>query len=108
MGKLYQRLANHDWYYEYSDDSRVWRRGRQREQALQRELEEARCPYPMHEIRMTVHKMIFEQFELDEDGKYYRQPRQKWVAGARAQDLITQARADEIENWLFKADEDRS
>jgi|MDTB01.2.fsa_nt_gb hypothetical protein len=103
MATLFERLANHDWYFEYSDDQRVWRRGRQKLKELRRDLEGIGCPYSLGEIRMTVHKMIFEDFALEDDGKYYRQPREKYVAGARAQDLITRAKADEVEAWLRRA-----
>ena len=27
MDKLIELLRNHDWYFEYSDDHKVWQRG---------------------------------------------------------------------------------
>ena len=27
LNEFYTVLANHDWYYQYSDDHRVWRNG---------------------------------------------------------------------------------
>ena len=29
-----KRLSNHDWTFEYSDDGRVWRRGKEQQSAL--------------------------------------------------------------------------
>jgi len=28
LPEFYSMLANHDWYFEYSDDHKVWSRGR--------------------------------------------------------------------------------
>ena len=27
IGEYFNRLSNHDWYYDYSDDHSVWKRG---------------------------------------------------------------------------------
>ena len=99
---LFQRLKNHDWYYGYSDDHRVWQRGRQRQQELIRDLEGMGCPYTLSEIRMTVLDMIAEDFAEEGDtGYWYRQPRKyKNVAGVLRTSLIERARADEITRWF--------
>ena len=108
MATLLERLTNHDWYYAYSDDHRVWKRGRQRQQALQLELEEARCPYTMSEIRMTVHKMILEDFVEEQPNRWYRHPRKyKNVAPAQRSGLIERARASEITEWFENFDANR-
>jgi hypothetical protein len=30
LNEFYKMLAGHDWYYQYSDDHGVWRRGQDR------------------------------------------------------------------------------
>jgi hypothetical protein len=34
FSKFIADLANHDWYYDYSDDASVWRQGQARQKAL--------------------------------------------------------------------------
>lgn len=34
---FYDDLVHHDWYYEYSDDGRVWRQGRADKERLEAE-----------------------------------------------------------------------
>jgi len=103
---LFQRLKNHDWFYGYSDDHRVWRRGRQRQKELARDLEGMNCPYNLAEIRMTVQDMILEDFaEEGDSGYWYRQPRKhKNVAGVLKTSLIERARANEITRWFKEID----
>ncbi len=31
-------LSNHDWYYMYSDDHKVWKRGRDQAEEIQRQM----------------------------------------------------------------------
>lgn len=31
---FYNLLANHDWYYEYSDDYSKWKRGKEQEKEI--------------------------------------------------------------------------
>ncbi len=51
---LWTRLAQHDWFYMFSDDHRYWSAGFFSSQRLQDELDELRCPYPMEHLRQTV------------------------------------------------------
>ena len=103
---LFQRLANHDWHFEYSDDHRVWKRGREKQQELKRDLKGMNCPFNLAEIRMAATGMILEDFAQDGDtGYYYRSPRKyKNVAGVLKTSLIERARANEIKRW-FDANE---
>lgn len=34
LAKFYDQLANHDWRYEWSDDYRVWSKGRDEKERL--------------------------------------------------------------------------
>lgn len=36
LSKYYDMLANHDWYYDYSDDHSVWQKGRDASSQLRR------------------------------------------------------------------------
>ena len=33
--EYFKKLQSHDWYYDYSDDNRVWEKGRRESQRLQ-------------------------------------------------------------------------
>jgi len=39
MDKLIKLLRNHDWYFEYSDDHKVWQRGVMQRAAINAEAE---------------------------------------------------------------------
>ena len=36
LKEYYRQLTWHDWFYEYSDDHSVWRRGNEKERELMR------------------------------------------------------------------------
>ena len=38
LAELAQKLQYHDWYYNYSDDHSVWRRGEERSAQIQSEM----------------------------------------------------------------------
>ena len=105
MGNLLESLRNHDWYYMYSDDGRVYRRGMQRTTELRERMQSLECPFTMDELRMTAHKMIVEEFAEEEPGKWYRQPRKfKSIAPTQREDLITQDEYTKIMEWIVKQD----
>ena len=37
LATLYKMLSSHDWFYEYSDDHSVWRRGQAQQDAINEE-----------------------------------------------------------------------
>jgi hypothetical protein len=39
MSTLIEMLRNHDWYFEYSDDHKVWQRGATQRAAINAEAE---------------------------------------------------------------------
>lgn len=96
-----KRLRSHDWYYGYSDDHRVWTRGRDASRALRVTHEELDCPFNMGLLEKWAHNMVVEQFAEEEPGEWYRQPHKyKCVAPVKHEDLITQAQHDEITQWM--------
>ena len=96
-----KRLRSHDWYYGYSDDHRVWTRGRDASRALRVTHEELDCPFNMGLLEKWAHNMVVEQFAEETPGEWYRQPRKyKCVAPVKHEDLITQAQHDEITQWM--------
>ena len=36
---LEKSLKSHDWYYEYSDDHRVWRHGKEQREEIRRQMD---------------------------------------------------------------------
>ncbi len=103
MGTLLERLKNHDWFYAYSDDHRVWKKGREKEKLLQEDMKNRECPYPLGDVRMTVQNMILEDFVEEEPDRWYRHPRKyKNVAPTQRHGLIERVRAEEILAWISK------
>lgn len=95
------KLKNHDWYYAYSDDHSVWKRGQAASARLRAACEELDCPFDMGLLQKWAFKMIVEEFAEEAPGKWYRQPRiYKSIAPTKFEDLITQAQHDEITQWM--------
>ena len=99
---LLERLTNHDWYYEYSDDHTVWRRGREKSQEIERDLKGMGCPYSISDVRMTVQSMILEDFSQEGNtGYWYRKTnRSPYITGTLKTSLIERARAQKIRQWF--------
>ena len=95
------KLRQHDWYYGYSDDHRVWTRGRNQMQALRTAHEDLECPFTMADLNTWAHNMILEDFAEETPGEWYRQPRKyKCIAPTQRKDLMTRAFHDEITQWM--------
>lgn len=100
--ELYQKLKHFDWYYDYSDDGEVWRRGRARQQELEAELRSLGCTFAWWDIFRSISGFILENAVEVMSGEF-RFP--KWLydsrfASLRRTDLITQAQHDEIQAWF--------
>lgn len=63
LREYWNMLASHDWYYEYSDDHSVWRRGSSAESTLR-----------MHAAQSPEHKALYEDFR-----EHYFPPRNATV-----------------------------
>jgi hypothetical protein len=101
MKTLYDQLKGHDWYYGYSDDHRVWKRGQRRQDHLRKLLESLNCPYPMNELRMAVQNMVVGEFAEEEPDRWYRQPRlYKNVAPVRRSELLLEADQVQMLAWI--------
>ena len=95
------RVKSHDWYYGYSDDHRVWTRGRDQAAIIRRYHEDLSCPFDMNLLNKWAHNMILEDFEEMEPGKWWKVPRKySCIAASKREDLITQAQHDEITQWM--------
>jgi hypothetical protein len=96
-----KKLRNHDWYFGYSDDHRVWKRGQEASRVLRTSHEDLDCPWDMNTLQKWSGRMIVEQFAEETPEAWYRQPRKyQNIASASRADLITQAEYDEITQWL--------
>jgi hypothetical protein len=97
-----KRLKNHDWYYSYSDDHRVWRAGADSIVNLRRMHASLVCPFSMDILCKWAHSMIVEDFAEAPAGEWYRQPQKyKNMAAAKREDLITRIEHDDITQWLL-------
>ena len=103
MTTLHQRLKNFDWYYAYSDDHRVWKRGRERFMQLNRDLKEMNCPFETSELRRAAYEQVDDLYEQFEDGGYYKpEDKAKWssIASTSPEDMITRDKYNTILEWL--------
>ena len=94
-------LRSHDWYYGYSDDGNVWRRGYNQSMNLAVQHADLKCPWPMRQLRLWSYRAILEDFVEVAPGEFYRDPtRTKFIAATRRDDLLTRAEYDEITEWM--------
>ena len=101
MKTLYDQLKGHDWYYGYSDDHRVWKRGQRMQNHLRKLLESLNCPYPMGDLRMAVQEMVVDLFVEEEPGRWYRKPHTyKNVAPVKRSQLLLRADQVQILAWI--------
>ena len=95
-------LRNHDWYYQYSDDARSYRRGSDQRHALALAHSELQCPYAMTELCKWAHKMILEDFAEEAPGEWFRQPRKyKYIAPTKLDELMPREEYEEITQWMI-------
>ena len=93
-------LRSHDWYHEYSDDTRVFLAGRAAKKTLEARLKAARCPFEWWHINYAIFNRILERHTIVKDGNYY-DPNWKYnYVPRRRSELITQEEADQIMAWL--------
>lgn len=101
MKTLYNQLAAHDWYFGYSDDHRVWKRGQAAQNHLRKLLENLECPFRMQDLRMAVQEMVVDLFEEEKPGHWYRKPHTyKNVAPVKRTDLLLRADQVQILAWI--------
>ena len=96
------KLRGHDWFFGYSDDHRVYTKGRHAQSMLQKMHNDFECPYSMVTLRLWAHNMILENFAEEAPGEWYPNPRRyKSIAPTKREGLITQAYHDEITQWMI-------
>jgi hypothetical protein len=96
-----KNLRAHDWYFAYSDDHRYWLSGTNEAKVLRDQRLILNCPYDMDTLRKWAYKMIVELFSEEAPGEWYKQPRiYEHVLPTTREDLLTQAKYDEISEWL--------
>jgi hypothetical protein len=101
--ELFEALKHHDWFYAYSDDHRVWKRGAAKNVELGNALNTQNCPFRMQDIRKAVQGMIVEEYLVDTDGTFYKQEyRDKgWnMYQPRRDEMITASERDKIIAWF--------
>jgi len=98
---LYSQLKNHDWYYGYSDDHRVWKRGLTAQNKLTATLQHLNCPYGISDLRKAVQEMVVEEFVEENPDCWYRYPRKsRNIAPVKREDLLHRADQVQILAWI--------
>ena len=103
MATLLERLKGFDWYYGYSDDHRVWKRGRENMARLTEDLKSLGCPYDTGDLRRVAYEQVDDLYEKFEDGGHYKpELKAKWssIAPTSPDDMITRETYNEIIAWL--------
>jgi hypothetical protein len=99
--QLLNDLKRHDWYYMYSDDHGVWKRGSENASRLCERLAELDCPFQWWDINKAISGAILENHVEVNPGEY-RDPTWKYdcIASRKRDDLLTQAEVDKILEWF--------
>jgi len=101
---LKQLLENHDWSYEYSDDSYMYNRGAKQKRDILNRMQELKCPYTFLQLQKWSGKMVLENYILDPGtNSYYRQEwRDKgWkMYQPKISELMYRDEWEQIEAWL--------
>jgi hypothetical protein len=101
MKSLYLQLKGHDWYYGYSDDHRMWKRGRERQQHLEALVKKLGSPFPLNELRMAVQEMVVEDFEEQSPGNWYPKGNTyKNIAPTKRSGLMHRADQVQVLAWI--------
>ena len=105
-GKFEKALKGHDWYYQYSDDQSVWRRGRDQWKKICRIQTELNCPFEISDLSKWVYEMIVDLFDEEEPGKWFRRPHKYECEAPRVRDdLFTREEFNKITAWLKRNDQ---
>ncbi len=103
MTTLLVRLKQFDWYYGYSDDHRVWKRGQKNMAKLREDLEKLNCPYDITDLRLVAHEQVDDLYQLFEDGGYYKpELKAKWscIASTSPSEMVSRSKYNEILEWI--------
>lgn len=96
-------LANHDWYYMFSDDPGVYRRGAASYNQLRSAAKLLDCPWTLNTIRKLVLNMIVSRFtQCSEDQNVYYRTGAQYPIKYERDDLISVEEEEEMLRW-FKA-----
>ena len=101
MKSLYLQLKGHDWYYGYSDDHRMWKKGQLVQNHLRELVKTLGCPYPLNELRMAVQGMVVEDFEELTPGNWYPKGNTyKHIAPTKRSGLLHRADQVQVLAWI--------
>lgn len=97
-----KKVRTHDWYYDYSDDPSVWRRGRGELEELRKLHADLKCPFALTELMKWHYNMVKDVtfFENLDDGLWYQDPKPKYAAGVTANQLIDELTQNKITKWM--------
>lgn len=104
---LLQTLKRHDWYFGYSDDYSVVKRGRKRHSELRERVESLGCPYTLTQLENAIYDNVLEDFVEDppESGKWFRNPpKYKNVAPTKRAELMPRVEHEQIMTWINNQD----
>lgn len=94
-------LANHDWYYMFSDDPGVYRRGAASYENLRSAAALLNCPWPLNTIRKLVLNYVTSRFnQSTEDPDVYYRIGDKYAVKYSRGDLISVEEEKEMLQWF--------
>ena len=97
-------LIDHDWYYAFSDDNRVFWKGRDSYYALMDIAKALDCPWPLRVMGNYINgKVVSKYFQPNpnEDLWYHESVTDtKWAASLQRIDLLSQEDYNKINSWF--------
>lgn len=99
-----EMLNSHDWYYAFSDDHRVYNRGRDSYCKMMDTAKALDCPWPLRIMGNYVNgKVISKYFQPDpsKDFWYHESVTDtKWAMSLQKIDLLSQEDYNKINSWI--------
>ena len=96
--EMHDEVRAHDWGYMYSDDGAEYRRGQRSAARIHARIAQLGCPYSFEELRAWSMGLTIDKYSEPTAGVC--RPLDGRGATILVSNLITRARAEEIDRWF--------
>ena len=97
-------LANHDWYYAFSDDHRVYNRGRESYYALMDAARALKCPWTLFKMQKYISGLVVTNYYQPDTSKnewYHNSTTNtRWSIGITEDMLLSEEEYNKINSWI--------
>lgn len=99
-----EMLGNHDWYYAFSDDHRVYSTGRESYYALMDAAKAINCPWPLSVMQNYINGLTITKYYQPDPTKdewyHHTVTNTRWSMGVTKDMLLTQEEYSKIQSWF--------